>query len=401
MNPDWQIQIEQPKALTVTQERELLREANRHNPASATIRQRFAALLLTTDDFDEVVALLDPAIAASDDLATLNILLQALLSRERAVDDHRVIELAGRAAMLASSPIERAELLAYQGKAFARFGDRKAAIRTLRAALDSNPQDRNAYKRLATLHLQAGDPVAVLALADGLLAKEVCHSRLLASRSLALALLGDKVGAKGNSGLDQFLHRSLLPAPVGWETLDAFNAALAQELVNHPALRYDRYGSASSKTWRVDEPSTGKAPLARLVQQSIARQVEAYVKALPDTGHPWTKSRPATGILHNWCVITEGQGHEEWHVHQHGWLSGVYYVAVPDSIASGTTDAGCIAFGLPEDVIGDAAARSYGLQFERPRSGLMMLFPSHSYHRTFPHGDTERRICIAFDIWPG
>ena len=401
MTADWQIRIEHPKALTVTQERELLREAHHQNPESAAIRQRFAAMLLTTDNFDEVVALLDSSIADSDDLETLNILLQALLSREREEDNRRVIELAGRAAMLAVSPVELSDLLACQGKAFARVGESEAAIRTLNAALDANPHDRNAYKRLATLHLEAGDSLAVLALADGLIARGICHPRLLASRSLALAQLGDMAGAQGNSGLDQFLHRSFLPAPDGWETLDGFNAALAQELVSHPALRYDRYGTASYKTWRVDEPASGNAPLARLVQQSIARQVEAYVKALPDTGHPWVKSRPDAGILHNWCVITDGQGHEEWHVHQHGWLSGVYYVAVPDSIASGTTEAGCIAFGLPEDVIGDAAAQSYGQHIERPQSGLMMLFPSHSFHRTFPYGDKERRICIAFDIWPG
>ena len=401
MTADWQIRIEHPKVLTVTQELELLRAAYHQNPASTTIRQRFAAMLLTTDDFEGVVALLDSSISASDDIETLNILLHALLSREREADNRRVIELAGRAAKRAISAIELGELLACQGKAFARVGDSKAAIRTLQAALNANPQDRNAYKRLATLHLEAGDSLAVLALADGLIARGICHPRLLASRSLALVQLGDMAGAQENAGFDQFLHRSFLPAPDGWETLDAFNAALAQELVNHPALRYDRYGAASFKTWRVDEPSSGNAPLARLLQQSIAQQVKAYVKALPDTGHPWVKSRPDAGILHNWCVITDGQGHEEWHVHQHAWLSGVYYVAVPDSIASGSTEAGCIAFGIPQDVVGDAAAQSFGQHIERPQTGRLMLFPSHSYHRTFPHGNTERRICIAFDIWPG
>jgi len=30
----------------------------------------------------------------------------------------------------------------------------------------------------------------------------------------------------------------------------------------------------------------------------------------------------------------------------------------------------------------------------------MVLFPSHIYHRTFPHYADGRRICIAFDFWP-
>jgi hypothetical protein len=29
-----------------------------------------------------------------------------------------------------------------------------------------------------------------------------------------------------------------------------------------------------------------------------------------------------------------------------------------------------------------------------------MLFPSHSYHRTFAHGLDQRRVCFAFDVRP-
>ena len=99
-------------------------------------------------------------------------------------------------------------------------------------------------------------------------------------------------------------------------------------------------------------------------------------------------------------MITEGPGFEEWHVHQHGWLSGVYYVAVPEAVAHGDGEAGCLAFGLPDELIGKDAADAYGVEIARPRAGLSMLFPSHVYHRTFPHATRENRICLAFDLWP-
>jgi hypothetical protein len=34
------------------------------------------------------------------------------------------------------------------------------------------------------------------------------------------------------------------------------------------------------------------------------------------------------------------------------------------------------------------------------RAHMLTLIPSHCYHRTYQHGTSERRICLAFDIWP-
>ncbi len=99
-------------------------------------------------------------------------------------------------------------------------------------------------------------------------------------------------------------------------------------------------------------------------------------------------------------MIAESEGFENWHVHQFGWLSGAYYVRVPEAIANGKTQEGCIAFGLPDDLAGEAGAAAFGTRIIRPVSGLLLLFPSHTYHRTFPHGHRDRRICVAFDVKP-
>jgi uncharacterized protein (TIGR02466 family) len=118
------------------------------------------------------------------------------------------------------------------------------------------------------------------------------------------------------------------------------------------------------------------------------------------TDHPWAATRPREAMLRSWCVITESDGFEGWHVHQFGWLSGVYYVRVPPAISQGTGRQGCLAFGLPEELAGSAAAEAYGEHIVRPREGLMLSFPSHAYHRTYAHGSRDKRICIAFDLRP-
>jgi hypothetical protein len=98
--------------------------------------------------------------------------------------------------------------------------------------------------------------------------------------------------------------------------------------------------------------------------------------------------------------MTDAEGFELWHVHQFGWISGVYYVDIPEAVTEGDDKGGCIAFGLPDDMVGEEAAAAFGEILVRPTPGLLMLFPSHTYHRTFAHGADERRICLAFDIQP-
>src|SRR5258707_7985332 len=38
---------------------------------------------------------------------------------------------------------------------------------------------------------------------------------------------------------------------------------------------------------------------------------------------------PYTTLFRSWAVIYPGDGHQTSHIHEDGWLSGVYYVSVP------------------------------------------------------------------------
>jgi uncharacterized protein (TIGR02466 family) len=128
--------------------------------------------------------------------------------------------------------------------------------------------------------------------------------------------------------------------------------------------------------------------------------VEAYREGLPrESSHPFVRSKPARYRLTAWSVVLESQGHQIPHIHPSAWLSGVYYVAVPESIAaSGDETAGWIEFGQPpEHYHGKVPAE---LVLEKPRPGLLVLFPSYFYHRTIPFDAAGRRISIAFDVLP-
>jgi uncharacterized protein (TIGR02466 family) len=400
MGKHWTVEIEPPKALHEALELDLLEQAVARSPDQSSLVTELARRLMIADRFTAVIDLLEPRAESRSDLVKCSLLAQAYMSCETTDATRRALDLAQRGLELADDPRGRGYMLAEIGKALTRLGRFDEALATLEAAITVNPQDRNAYKRIVAHHLREGNPAAILELADRLNAQDIGHARLFASRVLAHASLGDYAAAREAEGLDTFLHSAVIDAPPGWTDIASFNAALAGQLLGHPALRYDRYGTASTRTWRIDRPAMHHAPLVGVLQQEIARHVEAFVASHEGAAHPWFKTRPPQGMLHNWCVITEADGLEEWHVHQNGWLSGSYYVSVPGAVSAGSDEAGCLAYGLPEDLAGAEVAAGFGQRLLRPQPGLLAMFPSHCYHRTYQHGTAERRICLAFDILP-
>tara|TARA_R100000406_G_scaffold66018_1_gene46639 strand:+ start:782 stop:2053 length:1272 start_codon:yes stop_codon:yes gene_type:complete len=398
---EFSLDIEPPISLAKSLEVALLRQGVAVNPGSIPLRAKLALLLFIQDQFDEALDLYSQLMRDAPQAEWGIMLAECHISKETPEDDHAAEQMARRAVALTVQPLQRAEAQAALGKALIRQGRIEEARTTLRAALEADPSNTNVYKRLAALDLQAGATQDALDTADRLLEAGVGHSRLLVARVLALATQGRIDDAREAVGLDRFLHREFLAAPPGWPDLAALNADVRAELTRHPDIRFDRYGTASTKTWRVDQPAFASSVAIPALQEQIRRAVIDQVSRLEEQASTWTNARPERGMLHNWCVLTDAEGYEEWHVHQGGWMSGVYYVDVPAAVRSGSGREGCIAFGLPEHLVGQEASRQFGETLIRPKPGMLLLFPSHTYHRTFAHGSEGRRICLAFDIQRG
>lgn len=398
VSAQFDLQVETAKRLNPHQELELSRLALARNPDSKVLRSRLAALLNLSDQFAATIDLLNCASDRSVDETIL--LIFAHLSQETEAHNLLAERIARDLAETAETPVIAAAALADMGKAQVRLG-RDEAEATLRQALALDPHNKNACKRLAALLLQRGDIGEVLQQTETLLERGAAHSRLFAARVMALTKAGRLEEARNLEGFARLSKRAMLPTPDGFADLASFNRELAQQLLNHPELRYERYGTASELTWRIDSPQSVHAPLVGVLLQGLRSAITDHIDSLGGVDHPWLRARPETAKLHCWSVITEDDGYETWHVHQFGWLSGTYYVQIPDKIASGNDEGGCLAFGLPDELVGTEAAEAFGGDFLRPQAGMFSLFPSHCYHRTFPHQQRERRICVAFDVRPG
>lgn len=195
---------------------------------------------------------------------------------------------------------------------------------------------------------------------------------------LALAALGKTEAAQALLNASTFiLEKTTVKPPSGWTSLDEFNADLSREITSNRDLRFERYGTSSAKAWRVDHPATDESSAVQALLKQIAEIAEKHAGQIAVGDHCWLAARPAKAELRSWCVMTESDGYERWHMHPDGWMSGGYYVEVPDGLADTHDKAGCLAFGLPKvALIGEAAAEAFGERLVRPKPGLLTLFPS-------------------------
>jgi uncharacterized protein (TIGR02466 family) len=393
---DTRITLEPDTELTPEQ-RALLARAAHTAKQNVKTRGRLATALNHLDFQEDVIALLQSA----QDLSVPEVILlsSAFLRQPGKARFGLAMAAIEQFIGLARVPVDRSRLLTQAGKIRAGLKDLDGAKRAWTEALELDPHNNEACLRRAVLDLRSGNPQAALALVERLRSLGVRHAYILAVETLALARVGNIAAARRTSPLDLTDFSDVAP-PDGWTSIDDFNAALAQELFAHPAFSRFRYGSATTARWGIDSPLSRSTPLLHLLMNQIASALVAPLERFAGLDHRWNDGKPAEAVLHCSCVVADYDEFDEWHVHPTGWLNGVYYVQVPAAILAGQDEAGCVAFGLPDGPVGSQAANEYGISTVRPRQGAMLLFPSHFYHRTFPHQLAERRIVITFELRP-
>ena len=392
-----ELRLPAPRAVSDAAALVVLERAVAAHPAAPAPRLKLAGLLFDRDDFSAAIALLegrDWGTAAEPQL----LLSQALVARNEPGDGERAVTAAERAAAQADDPLQRDAANLAAGRALLRCGRRAQGEGKLRAILDREPAQAGAFRSLTDRLLQRGDAAAVLALVEAAQCRGIHHSRLLGAQAAARARTGAVEAARELCGLDRFVSTTMLDLSSGCADLTRFNALLKTEVEGDPDLRHGRYGTASRNTNRVDHPLRTDTPALAALHKAIAAAAMRHVLALAGD-HPWVAARPEHLVMRSWCVMTDADGYEEWHNHPAGWMSGGYYVEVPER-TSDEPKAGCLAFGMPPALAGAENAAAFGEQLIVPQPGMLALFPSHAYHRTYPHGQPGRRICVAFDLVP-
>ena len=247
--------------------------------------------------------------------------------------------------------------------------------------------------------LAAGQAGAAAQQAEAALVLAPHDAYALALRGQAWRELGDAREVWLND-YARFVAVIDLPAPAGYSDMAAFCNALGRELA---ALHVDREApldqTLQQGTQTVGDLFEQAHPLVHALKARIAEAVQAYIDALPaDATHPFL-SRRAAGwrFTDSWSSRLRRGGFHTPHVHPHGWISSVCYVAVPAAVHDTARRAGWLHLGRPEFGEGPLTEARRMVQ---PRVGRLVLFPSMFWHGTTPFEDAEARLTIAFDVVP-
>ncbi len=337
----------------------------------------------------ERAAEIDPGLAAAHYNA--GVALQALHQHEDAAQRFRHT--------LALEPGHAAAAL-NMGEAYLALDETPGAESAFKRALEIDPTFAKAAINLADMALHAGDANAAVAIIDRFLARTPGHPSALAFKAIALREAGKIKDARILDDTDRFIMTRDIVAPDGYTDVAAFNRALGEHLLAHPTLtpapkaHATRAGRHSGELLDSDRGPVGG--FADLILEAFNAYRRRFVG---EASHPFLDQIPENPRLSVWGVVMEEGGHQVPHIHPSAWLSGVYYVEVPDNVREDdATHAGWIEFGRPPADF--HFSHTPEARLLHPKAGQMILFPSHFYHRTVPLSGKNRRISIAFDVVP-
>jgi uncharacterized protein (TIGR02466 family) len=355
------------------------------DPASSQARLGQASALRELGRLDEAIAAYRQAPRSAASLAGL------------AVGFGDAGDLTGAAAAYREGlALDRRQPAAWSnlGWTLAELGRLDEAEAALEEALKQEPGFANAHYHMGLLRQRQGDLPGAVAAYERAVAANPRHVRALSALGLALE-------AQGREGFDyrRLVGRRRFAEVPGFASVAAFNAALAARLKAHPSLMRDRPGRATMHGGQTLDIANDADPAVAAMRRLIETAAADYLAERRDDAY--FADPPQRWRLVMWGVVLGRSGYQNPHNHPSGFLSGVYYVALPPGVARGADEAGFLEFGA-SNVRGRDGGEivSPNRMRLRPEEGLMALFPSHFWHRTVPYDEDAERISLAFDLAP-
>jgi tetratricopeptide (TPR) repeat protein len=186
------------------------------------------------------------------------------------------------------------------------------------------------------------------------------------------------------------------------EELDEFNSNLIRQIKTHASLAPLASGtigdvritSTRGNHGLVSETEGAVGELKAL----ILRKAAEYTDSLPErSGHYFLRFKDVPKkITRLWGVVGTRYDDSIPHYHRGTYMTAVYYAKIPDRFNDqDETKSGWLELFRP-----DLPVEFYDKDVDHilPRTGSIIFFPSHIYHRAMPCPFGEERVILACDI---
>jgi tetratricopeptide (TPR) repeat protein len=336
------------------------------------------------------------AIARSRGIETPDLLLAEADERLRLQQGLEAERLLRRATELAP---DRADLRNGLARALAAQKRYAESIDALRIAVDLEPLSVDHRRDLAIVLLQDHQPAVAREILKSALIDAPADQLLLAHLALAHRELGDSE-TKQHFDLEQLVGVFDLEPPSGFPDMNAFNEALATELLSlHTAKVEPLRQSLRGGTQTIGDLFGSRLRHTELLRQRVTEAISQYIGHMKDDpNHPFL-SRKNDDFQFNgsWSCRLRSGGYHANHVHAKGWISSAYYVSLPTAPLEEDGRPGWLKFG--ESNLG-ISGTDRAERLVQPAIGRLVLFPSYFWHGTVPFMSDGMRLTVAFDVVP-
>ena len=263
------------------------------------------------------------------------------------------------------------------------------------------PKSIPALNNLAAIYLKLKEPFEALKTLNYVFKMEPQNIRSLAYKTVALMALDEKSKVDCLVGFGDLVKSRLLEINEDYRNISSFNSRLIEVLKNHP--NYTSEWDSTQRAIRggaiVPRLFDHQDPILNILKLSLEKTIDHYIAELPfDPNHPFLVIKPDKYSIDIWANFLGPTNYQSSHIHNKGWLSGVFYVSTHEGNGSESDPAaGWIEFNRP----GYGLPGFGGEQFIRkikPEPGLVVMFPSYVWHGTIPFSDEGERISVAFDV---
>ena len=222
-----------------------------------------------------------------------------------------------------------------------------------------------------------------------------------AYRGLLWQLTGDERASWLND-YERFVRPILLEPPASHDSLKAFLSELGETLTSlHPIAAHPLEQTLRGGTQTPGQLFNRAMPIIQALKAQIEKAVSGYIADLPDDpDHPLLRRKTGRfAFSGSWSVRLESDGFHVNHVHPKGWISSACYIELPDDVttAAGSDRSGWIRFGQSPHDLGERDAAG---KWVRPEPGVLVLFPSYTWHGTEAFASQAVRMTVAFDAVP-
>ena len=345
--------------------------------------------------YEEAIAQLAAAVSVAPDYAAAHNSQGILFLEKR--DFGRAVEHITRA--LEIRP-DYAGAHSNLGNAYQEQNELDLAVNCYCSALSFHPGHREATYRLASAYLQRNEAEDALEACVSCLGIDPYCQHAIAYKSMALQSLGRDDEALELCDYEGMVHLAELEVPSRYIGLRQFNDALVEEVQKHPTLVWEPFNRVTTGGAVTGDMLLNPSQTIKAFERTLRDALEDYRESLIETpDHPFLGRIPKSYRLTLIASILRAGGRHPAHIHESAWLSGVYYVKVPEVVSVDDTKcAGWLEFGRP----GYPAPSEFApVTTAKPaRAGIALFFPSYFFHGTIPFTGSEERIGIAFDVYP-